>query len=186
MGPAAATELQGMPEPYSLERHAYGGETFITRGPYLVARFDSGDIGMRNLAVVALTDAGHAGTEVAACFGITAVYVSMLRGRARLEGSAGLVRQRGRRPKLSAVSGCLDHFPDVSVGISEECMRAVAELSDRAEHCCAGVDCFREGRVDGFGGVDDDTRHDTAKARRRSTHVCTGQEILTVVQNQNR
>ena len=51
--------------------------------------------------MVALTDAGHAGTEVAACFGITAVYVSMLRGRARSEGSAGLVRRRGRRPKLS-------------------------------------------------------------------------------------
>jgi Transposase DDE domain len=90
-----------MPEPYLLGRFAVEGETFITRGPYLVARFDSDDIGMRNLAVVALTDAGHSGTEVAACFGITAVYVSMLRGRARREGSAGLVRQRGRRPKLS-------------------------------------------------------------------------------------
>lgn len=90
-----------MPEPYSLERHVAGGETFVTRGPYLAARFDSDDTGMRNLAVVALTDAGHSGLEVAACFGITPVYVSMLRGRSRLEGSAGLVRRRGRRPKLS-------------------------------------------------------------------------------------
>lgn len=102
MGCAAASELPGMPEPYGLERFASGAETVITRGPYLVARFDSDDIGMRNLAVVALTDAGHSGVEVAECFGITAVYVSMLRGRARREGSAGLVRARGRRAKLSA------------------------------------------------------------------------------------
>ena len=91
-----------MPEPYVLERFVSGAETFIVRGPHLVWRFDSDDIGMRNMAVVALTGAGHSGIEVAACFGITAVYVSMLRGRARMEGSAGLVRQRGRRPKLSA------------------------------------------------------------------------------------
>lgn len=103
MGSAAASELPGMPEPYSLERHVVGGETFVTRGPYLAARFDSDDIGMRNLAVVAFTDAGHSGAEVGACFGMTAAYVSTLRGRARLEGTdtAGLVRQRGRRPKLS-------------------------------------------------------------------------------------
>lgn len=80
MGSAAASELLGMPEPYSLERHVAGEETFVTRGPYVVSRFDSDDIGMRNLAVVALTDAGHSGLEVAACFGITPVYVSMLRG----------------------------------------------------------------------------------------------------------
>jgi hypothetical protein len=35
--------------------------------------------------------------------GLTPEYVSMLRGRARREGSAGLVRVRGRRPKLSAM-----------------------------------------------------------------------------------
>jgi len=102
MASAAASELRGMPEPYSLQRITAGGETIITRGPYVVSRFDTDDIGMRNVSVVALTDAGHAGTEVAACFGITAAYVSMLRGRARHEGSAGLVRRRGRRPKLSA------------------------------------------------------------------------------------
>jgi len=33
-------------------------------------------------------------------FGLTATYVSMLRGRARRHGSAGLVRRRGRPPKL--------------------------------------------------------------------------------------
>lgn len=62
-----------MPEPYLLQRHVAGGETLITRGQYLVARYDSDDIGMRNLAVVALSDAGHSGAEMGACFGITAV-----------------------------------------------------------------------------------------------------------------
>ena len=56
---------------------------------------------MRNLAIVALTDAGRRVDEVAAVFGLTATYVSILRGRARADGSAGLVRRRGRPPKLS-------------------------------------------------------------------------------------
>ena len=56
---------------------------------------------MRNLAIVALTDAGRRVDEVAALFGLTATYVSMLRGRARAQGSAGLVRRRGRPRKLS-------------------------------------------------------------------------------------
>lgn len=35
-------------------------------------------------------------------FGLTATYVSILRGRVRRDGSAALVRRRGRPPKLSA------------------------------------------------------------------------------------
>jgi len=51
---------------------------------------------------VALTDAGRRVDEVAAVFGLTATYVSILRGKARREGSTGLVgRRRGRPPKLS-------------------------------------------------------------------------------------
>src|SRR5664279_3317710 len=56
---------------------------------------------MRNLAIVALTDAGRRVDEVAAVFGLTATYVSILRGRARTHGSVGLVARRGRPPKLS-------------------------------------------------------------------------------------
>ena len=67
----------------------------------MVYRYDSDDIGMRNVAIVALTDAGRRVDEVAAVFGLTATYVSMLRGRARTAGSAGLVRRRGRPPKLT-------------------------------------------------------------------------------------
>ena len=47
------------------------------------------------------SDAGRRVDEVAALFGLTATYVSMLRGRARAQGSAGLVRRRGRPRKLS-------------------------------------------------------------------------------------
>ena len=65
-------------------------------------RFDVADIGMGNLAIVALTDAGRRVDEVAEVFGLTATYVSMLRGRAARAGSAGLVRRRGRPPKLDA------------------------------------------------------------------------------------
>ena len=72
----------------------------VSAGRSVVYDFDVEDTGMRNLAIVALTDAGRSVTEVAAVFGLTATYVSMLRGRARRHGSAGLVRRRGRPPKL--------------------------------------------------------------------------------------
>jgi hypothetical protein len=38
----------------------------------LVYRYEADDIGMRNLAIVALTDAGRRVDEVAAVFGLTA------------------------------------------------------------------------------------------------------------------
>ena len=56
---------------------------------------------MRNLAIVVLTDAGRRVDEVAAVFGLTATYVSILRGKARRHGSTGLVgRRRGRPARL--------------------------------------------------------------------------------------
>jgi len=74
----------------------------VTCGRSLVYRFEVGDLGMRNLAIVALTDADRRVDEVAAVFGLSATYVSMLRGRAgRGAGLGGLVRRRGRPPKLS-------------------------------------------------------------------------------------
>src|SRR5512144_43172 len=90
-----------MPEPAVLRRHARDGLVLVTWGRSLLYRYDAGDTGMRNLAIVALTDAGRRVDEVAAVFGLTATYVSILRGRARSDGSAGLVRRRGSPPKLS-------------------------------------------------------------------------------------
>ena len=51
--------------------------------------------------MVAVTDAGVACRRAAELFELTPQYVSMLRARARAEGSARLVRRRGRPPKLS-------------------------------------------------------------------------------------
>jgi len=90
-----------MPESAVLRLLVSDGQALVTCGRVLVYRYDSDDIGMRNVAIVALTDAGRRVDEVAAVFGLTATYVSMLRGRARTGGSAGLVRRRGRPPKLS-------------------------------------------------------------------------------------
>jgi len=95
-------ELDGMPEPGVLRRMVGAGQCVVVFGRVVLYRFDVADIGMRNLAIVALTDAGRRVDEVAEVFGLTATYVSMLRGRAARAGSAGLVRRRGRPPKLDA------------------------------------------------------------------------------------
>ena len=94
-------ELEGMPEPAVLSLRTSDGQVLVTWGRSLVYRYEADDSGMRNLAIVALTDAGRRVDEVARVFGLTATYVSILRGRARQDGSAGLVRRRGRPRKLS-------------------------------------------------------------------------------------
>ena len=73
-------ELEGMPEPTVLRLHASGGQVLVTWGRSLVYLYDAEDIGLRNLAIVALTDAGRRVDEVARVFGLTATYVSILRG----------------------------------------------------------------------------------------------------------
>ena len=55
---------------------------------------------MRNMAAVTLTELGFTGRRVGAMFGISEQYVSMLRGRTRRDGSAGLIRSQGRPPAL--------------------------------------------------------------------------------------
>jgi len=99
---AQQAEFDGMPEPGVLRRVVGDGVCVVTWGRSVVYRYAVSDIGMRNLAIVALTDAGRRVDEVAAVFGLSATYVSMLRGRAARAGSAGLVRRRGRPPKLDA------------------------------------------------------------------------------------
>ena len=94
--------LEGMPDPGVLRLHTSDGQVLVTCGRSVLYRYDADDTGMRNLAIVALTDEDRRVDEVAGVFGLTATYVSMLRGRARAQGSAGLVRRRGRPPKLSA------------------------------------------------------------------------------------
>ena len=91
-----------MPEPGVLRRVVDGDQCVVLFGRSVVYRYDVADVGMRNLAIVALTDAGRRVDEVAAVFGLTATYASILRGRAVRQGSAGLVKRRGRPAKLDA------------------------------------------------------------------------------------
>ena len=99
--PDVVIPLPGMPEPWRIQRVVVDGEVVIFRGPHVFVHYEESDRGMRNLAVVALSDAGFSVNEVAACFSLTPQYVSMLRGRAKKEGSAGLVRRWGRSSSLS-------------------------------------------------------------------------------------
>lgn len=97
----AECELPGMPEAVSLRLLTHDGEVFVFRGSHLFSRYDNDDLGMRNVVVVALCDAGISVNEVATCFSLSRQYVSMLRGRAKDAGSAGLVRPRGRKKSLT-------------------------------------------------------------------------------------
>lgn len=91
-----------MPAPSVLRRLESEGRCVVTFADRVLFCYDADDIGMRNMAVVAVTDAGVGGKETAAVFGLTPEYVSMLRGRARRQGSSGLVKRRGRPPKLTS------------------------------------------------------------------------------------
>jgi hypothetical protein len=90
-----------MPDIAVLRLFSVGGETTVSFGSRLVFRYQDDDTGMRNLAIVALTDAGVEGLEVARVFGLSAPYVSRIRGEARRNGSQGLVKRVGRPRKLS-------------------------------------------------------------------------------------
>jgi hypothetical protein len=90
-----------MPAPEELRLWVSDGMVSITRGSRLLFCFADDDAGMRNLVILALRDAGVAGVEVAELFGLTPRRVSGLRGEAKREGSAALVRPRGRPPKLT-------------------------------------------------------------------------------------
>jgi transposase len=90
-----------MPDIAILRVVSTGGETMVSFGSRLVFRYQDDDTGMRNLAIVALTDAGVAGLVVAKVFGLSAPYVSRIRGEARRSGAQGLVKRRGRPRKLS-------------------------------------------------------------------------------------
>lgn len=84
-----------------------GGWVTVRCGRVVLARFEDGDLGLRNLAVVSLTHTSFESQDVAAAFGLSATYVSTLRGRVRDEGSAGLVRERGRPSTIGAAGEAL-------------------------------------------------------------------------------
>jgi transposase len=93
--------LEGMPEPESLRLLTHEGEVVVLAGRWVLFRFAVADTGMRRLAMVALTEAGHAVKAVAQVFGVHPNYLSTLRKTAREQGSAGLVKAMGRPAKLT-------------------------------------------------------------------------------------
>jgi transposase len=90
-----------MPEPDRYWRCTQDGEVVVGFGRRVLFCFEEGDLGMRNLAVVALTQAGAKGLEVAELFGLSGEHVSRLRGRAAAGGSRALLPPRGAPRKLS-------------------------------------------------------------------------------------
>ena len=101
MSPTAAPVLKGMPGPEPLRLVTDQGETVVLAGRRVLFQFPAADIGMRRLAMVALTQAGQPVKAVARAFGVHPNYLSTLRKTAREEGSAGLVQVQGRPVKLS-------------------------------------------------------------------------------------
>jgi len=110
IGVAVQAMLVGMPAPRDLQRIEVDGQVLICVGASVLFSYDASvlfsydaaDAGLRNLAAVTLPEMGFTGRRVAQVLGITQEYMSMLRARARAEGSAGLMRPRGRPVALGA------------------------------------------------------------------------------------
>ena len=101
--------LLDLPEPSLLRLVSSEGQTAVSFGDKVLFCLACDDVGMRNMAVVALTDAGVQGKQVAAAFGLSAEYVSILRGRARTDGSETPVpRTPPRTPGALALTHDLD------------------------------------------------------------------------------
>jgi chaperonin cofactor prefoldin len=95
--------LLGTPDLADLRTVVYDGRTALMVGNVVLAVYDNGDVGMRNLALISLTDMGFPVHVVARLVGLTPEYGSELRGQVRRQGSARLVRGRGRPSKLTPV-----------------------------------------------------------------------------------
>jgi transposase len=90
-----------MPDPVELHAVVHDGRTLLMVGGVVLAAFDNEDVGMRNLALVSLTEMGLPVHAVSRLVGLTPEYGSELRGQVRREGSARLVRRPGRPSKLT-------------------------------------------------------------------------------------
>ena len=90
-----------MPDPADLHAHHGGGMTYLLAGSVTLACWRDGDLGMRNIAAAVARQLGFPGTTVAEVLGLSANYVATLRQRALTEGTAGLVRPSGPKPKAA-------------------------------------------------------------------------------------
>lgn len=101
MSVAVQSVLDGMPDPADLYTVVQDGQTLLMVGSVVVAGYQTGDVGMRNIAVLTLAGLGFTDRRVGEVVGLTREYVSKMRGQVRREGSVRLVRGRGRPPKLT-------------------------------------------------------------------------------------
>ncbi|HXZ77335.1 MAG TPA: helix-turn-helix domain-containing protein [Streptosporangiaceae bacterium] len=65
-------------------------------GGYVLTAYPKNDPGLRNLAIIALTESSVRGYRVAELFGLSPVQISRIRADYRQHGSAGLAKKRGR------------------------------------------------------------------------------------------
>src|SRR5487761_1583832 len=99
-GMAVQAMLSGMPVAADLCRSDVGGRVVISVGATGVFDYAASDVGLRKLAAITLPELGFTARRVAEVLGITEEYVSMLRSRARRDGSAALGDRRGRPQAL--------------------------------------------------------------------------------------
>ena len=93
-------QLPGM-QAARLHLAGYGPVIEVRRGDYTIAAYRKDDLGLRNLAIISLTESGVSGSTAAALFSLTPVQISRIRGQYRQHGSAGLARKRGRPAGLT-------------------------------------------------------------------------------------
>ncbi len=93
--------LAGMPGPWDMWRRSAEGRVMVGRGPVVLFSYDDDDLGMRNLVMVALSDAPAVkNKEVAALFEVSPEHLSRTRTRVLLGGSGALCPPQGRPSKL--------------------------------------------------------------------------------------
>ena len=73
-----------------------GGLVEVHSGGYVLTAYPKSDPGLRNLAIIALTESSVRGYRVAELFGLSPVQISRIRADYRQHGSAGLAKKRGR------------------------------------------------------------------------------------------
>ena len=93
-------QLPGM-QAARLHLARYGPVIEVRRGDYTIAAYRKDDLGLRNLAIISLTESGVSGSTAAALFSLTPVQISRIRGQYRQHGSAGLARKQGQPAGLT-------------------------------------------------------------------------------------
>lgn len=79
----------------------HGSVVEVRRGGFTITAYPKNDLGLRNLAVVSLTESGVSCKTAATLLGLRQARVSQIRADYRARGSAGLAKKTGRPPLLS-------------------------------------------------------------------------------------